>query len=538
MTTEMLFRPSRTITKITANLSNLGDVDGTLQSLNLTSDDIPTTFNKWSDENRLSVVKDQQNCGSCWSMSSTSVLSDRFIIAKNLETLNLNPLIALSCSTGINKGCDGGIPSECGKFFETHGTGVESDTCIGWNKYCGENKCMDPPDCRKLQCDYVYKAVKDSTRSLAVTESNGNINADLTILSIKADVMKYGPVVACLFMPYSLYDPDFWPETNGVFINGKKFYNERLVAKFAGQKVMGAIVTDWDKLISLDGQPAGHAMSIVGWGVQRVDKLNRDVPYWVVRNSWGTKWADNGYFKYAIYDEANGINTTLGLDVPLIVNRELFGSCTTFLANTQSGSVNDVARQQNTRDNGNASDNGNGNIEVSPTTVIPKKYDKNFAIKYVLYPLLGVICLLVITYILYKNKTRISKYISVVGQKISSYFEHTNVSGRDTNTADKALKIPLPPLGGGGNSDTTTKPPTGVSIVNLADTKKQIENLAKTTETLAQQALTKSQDDVKEQTSRLQRTLNAQRLAMAKAIAAKTLADDMARVTQQNNLSV
>jgi hypothetical protein len=518
MTTEMIFRPSRTITKITANLSNLGDVDGTLQSLNLTSDEIPPTFNKWKDENRLSVVKDQQECGSCWAMSATSVLSDRFIIAKNLETLNLNPVIPLSCSTEINKGCDGGIPSECGKFFETHGTGVESDTCIGWDKYCGETKCMKPPDCRKLRCNYVYRAVRDSTRSLAVVESNGNINAELTILSIKADIMKYGPVVACLFMPYSLYDPAFWPETNGVFINGKKFYNNRLVAKFAGQKVMGAVVTDWDKLISLDGQPAGHAMSIVGWGVQRVDILNRDVPYWLVRNSWGTKWAEGGYFKYAIYDNKEGINTLLGLDVPLIVNKELFGSCTTFLANMQSGSVDDVERQI-----GGKNDDSTSTIEVSPTTPVAKKYDKTFALKYILYPTIGLIASLLFCWLLYRNRTSIKGYYTSFLTYMGGLFTQKEAV-KNTTVSPSISVAKLPPL----STTAQTQPPVAnvdkvVDVVDVDTAKQQIINIVERVRTDTQQQFEKTKGGVKDATNALRLRLNAQELARQAVVDAYVL---------------
>jgi C1A family cysteine protease len=34
-----------------------------------------------------------------------------------------------------------------------------------------------------------------------------------------------------------------------------------------------------------------HAVLAVGWGIEN------DIPFWIIRNSWGPKWGDKGYFK-------------------------------------------------------------------------------------------------------------------------------------------------------------------------------------------------------------------------------------------------
>ena len=53
--------------------------------------------------------------------------------------------------------------------------------------------------------------------------------------------------------------------------------------------------------LMLPGKKTDHAVLTVGYGVEN------DVPYWIIKNSWGHLWGDDGYIKVAMDNDRCGV---------------------------------------------------------------------------------------------------------------------------------------------------------------------------------------------------------------------------------------
>ena len=81
--------------------------------------------------------------------------------------------------------------------------------------------------------------------------------------AMKQDIYKWGPIISVMEIYSNFYTFDAKTE-----------------------------IYEWDKKGAL---LAYHAIEIVGWGEEKIG--GGYVKYWIVKNSWGDKWGDEGFFK-------------------------------------------------------------------------------------------------------------------------------------------------------------------------------------------------------------------------------------------------
>lgn len=61
-----------------------------------------------------------------------------------------------------------------------------------------------------------------------------------------------------------------------------------------------------------------HAVLLVGYGVDKT--VIGETPFWIIKNSWGTKWGEQGYFRMVRGKAKCGITT--GVTAPVINGAE------------------------------------------------------------------------------------------------------------------------------------------------------------------------------------------------------------------------
>ncbi len=266
-----------------------------LKKINIVSD-LPENFDlrKAHPEcSSLSEIRDQSACGSCWAIAAVEAMSDRVcLFSKGKLQTRISTENLLSCCTYCGNGCNGGYPHSAWNYWKDHGLptgGLYQDfsTCQPYSfppcdhhvegKYGPCKGDYPTPKCLR-KCNPKYPKSFGDDLYYAFDSYFVGSNEE----EIKSEIFTNGSVEAA----FSVYE-DFLTYKSGVY-------------KHVKGRSLG-----------------GHAIKIIGWGVEEGTK------YWIVVNSWNQGWGDEGTFKILRGEDHLGIESEVVAGTPKLNSQYL-----------------------------------------------------------------------------------------------------------------------------------------------------------------------------------------------------------------------
>nr|CAB3480571.1 unnamed protein product [Digitaria exilis] len=200
---------------------------------NVSMDALPATVD-WRTKGAVTPIKNQGQCGCCWAFSAVAA-------TEGIVKINTGKLISLSeqelvdCDVhGEDQGCEGGLMDDAFKFIIKNG-GLTTESSYPYT--AADGKC------------------KSGSTSAAIIKGYEDVPANN-----EAALMK-----AVANQPVS------------VAVDG----GDMTFQFYSGGVMTGSCGTDLD-----------HGIAAIGYGT-----TSDGTKYWLMKNSWGTTWGENGYLR-------------------------------------------------------------------------------------------------------------------------------------------------------------------------------------------------------------------------------------------------
>uniref|UniRef100_A0A2P2K4F0 Uncharacterized protein MANES_18G018400 n=1 Tax=Rhizophora mucronata TaxID=61149 RepID=A0A2P2K4F0_RHIMU len=213
----------------------------------LPTNDLPSDFD-WRDYGAVTNVKDQGSCGSCWSFSATGALEGAHFLATG-ELVSLSEQQLVDCDHecdpeeygACDSGCNGGLMTTAFEYTLKAG-GLEREQDY---PYTGTDRGT---------CKFDQSKVVASVSNFSVI----SVDED----QIAANLVKNGPLAVGI---------------NAVFM----------------QTYIGGVSCPF-----ICSRRQDHGVLLVGYGSAGYAPIRfKEKPFWIIKNSWGANWGENGYYK-------------------------------------------------------------------------------------------------------------------------------------------------------------------------------------------------------------------------------------------------